>query len=198
MLEKIDNPSFFIIITIIFLILFILYELYDNFVIDRGYNLSLKCIDNFCTRVLKDNSQDTLYLLYNLYNKLITVLPKNDIRTHKLIKRFNIDTGIFEVDPFNNKDYTSYTLNKNRIGMCLREKNETQKIHNYDLLAFVFLHELSHVLTDSYDHTPEFWNNFRWILSIAYSNNLTKIINFSENPQLYCGLNIDSNPFINI
>ena len=41
------------------------------------------------------------------------------------------------MDPFNKKNYTSYTLNKNVIGMCMREKNVNKNNNFLSLEIFV-------------------------------------------------------------
>ena len=48
----------------------------------------------------------------------------------------------------------SYTLNKERVYLCLKDENN----HYYPIgmLKYVLAHELAHVLCDSVGHTPEF------------------------------------------
>lgn len=183
-----------VIITLIFIIIFFVYR---EFIIDYNYNFETFCKDDFCTRIIHKESLDTMYKLYEFYNNIINILPNDDIRTSKLLKRYNVKKGLFEVDPFNKKNYTSYTLNKNLIGMCMREKTEQKKIHDIEILKFVFLHEIAHICTESFDHTPDFWNNFRWLLGIVYKNNLMKITDYGMHPVSYCSMMIDNNPYFN-
>ena len=184
------------IVLIFALLLIIIYLIYNEIIIDFNYNFSKFCKDEFCSRLLKEESLDTIYKLYLFYNNLLKILPVNDIRRKKLIERFDKKNGLFEVDPYNTKKYTSYTLNKNSIGMCMREKNSDKPLHDIEILKFVFLHELGHICTDSYDHNAEFWENFKWLLTYAYDNKLKKPINFEKNPVKYCtGIIIDKNPY---
>jgi hypothetical protein len=184
-----------IIVTLILFTL-VLYLIYNDMINDYNYNFKTFCKDELCSRLLQKESLDTIYKLYTFYNNLLKILPEDDIRRKKLIKRFDKNNGLFEVDPYNKKQYTSYTLNKSNIGMCMREKTPDKQLHDIETLKFVFLHELGHVCTDSYDHNTEFWYNFKWLLTHTYNNNLMQPINFKNNPIKYCtGIIIDKNPY---
>jgi len=56
----------------------------------------------------------------------------------------------------------SYTINKSRIYMCLKDEND--KYYDDNSLMFVLLHELSHVICTSIGHTTEFQNIFNDLL----------------------------------
>jgi hypothetical protein len=179
------------------IIVILIYYIYNQYVIDYNYNFETFCKDSFCARIMEKESLETIYKLYDFYNELINILPQEDIRTKKLLRRYDIKKGLFEVDPFNKKKYTSYTLNKNSIGMCMRERNIQKKIHDLEILKFVFLHEVAHICTESYEHTEDFWENFRWLLTIVYKNKLMQPLNFGKNPVSFCGILIDNNPYFN-
>ena len=59
----------------------------------------------------------------------------------------------------------SYTINKQKIFLCLRDENGSY----YDdmMLLYVLLHELSHVLCDEVGHTEKFHEIFDQILAEA-------------------------------
>lgn len=48
----------------------------------------------------------------------------------------------------------SYTINKERVYMCLKDENN--EYYPTQMLKYVLLHELSHVICDSIGHTDEF------------------------------------------
>jgi hypothetical protein len=48
----------------------------------------------------------------------------------------------------------SYTINKKKIYLCL--KDEHQEYYDFNMLMYVAIHELSHVLCDEIGHTPKF------------------------------------------
>lgn len=85
-----------------------------------------------------------------------------------LINRFNPD-NISESTP--SDKYTSYSVNKGeKIIFCIRDKSPGPgqfKIINVNTLMFVAIHELAHVMTKSIGHEPDFWNNMRYLLSVA-------------------------------
>ncbi|NDE13739.1 hypothetical protein EBZ80_02295 [bacterium] len=48
----------------------------------------------------------------------------------------------------------SYTINKKRIYLCLKDKNE--EYYDQNMLLYVAIHELAHVLCDEIGHTAKF------------------------------------------
>ena len=52
---------------------------------------------------------------------------------------------------------------------------------------YVVLHELTHKLTKSWDHTPEFWSNFSLVLKEAERQNVYFPENFAEQSWIHCG-----------
>ena len=77
-----------------------------------------------------------------------------------------------EPDPTN--DFTSYSLNKGeKIVFCLRSE-ETKQLHDINIIMFVAIHELAHVMSVTIGHNEEFYTNFRFLLQelfmIIYMN----------------------------
>jgi len=95
-----------------------------------------------------------------------------------------------------NAKFTSYSVNKGeKIFFCLRLKDETNQLIDENTLTFVAIHELAHVMTKSIGHTPEFWNNFRFLLRHAVRAKIYRYQKFSENPEKYCGMSITDTPY---
>ena len=87
--------------------------------------------------------------------------------------------------------YTSYSVNKGeKIVMCLRQRDN--KFVDDNVLVYVAVHELGHLMTDEIGHTDKFWKNFRWLLREAMSIDLYKKVDFAAEPQQYCGIQITS------
>lgn len=59
----------------------------------------------------------------------------------------------------------SYTINKKKIYLCLKDENN--EYYDYNMLMYVALHELSHVLCDEIGHTAKFHRIFEQILKQA-------------------------------
>jgi hypothetical protein len=110
----------------------------------------------------------------------------------RLQQRFNPD-NLSESTP--DKKYTSYSVNKGeKIVFCLRSKDERETLVRENIMMFVALHELAHVMTKSVGHTEEFWNNFRFLLKVAINQGLYQNINYNDTPKDYCGTTITDTP----
>lgn len=90
--------------------------------------------------------------------------------------------------------HTSYTVDKEKVFMCLRQRNEKEELVQDNVLVFVALHEMAHVGTASIGHTPEFWNNFAWLLKQAEHIKIYTYTDFSAHPVEYCGVYITDSP----
>jgi predicted metal-dependent hydrolase len=185
------------IFTLIFLMvtLFIFLESKNN---DVTYVIS--SVDNrkYLVRNLPDKKK-AADILANTRRKLVTLCDILETKYSKnksiirLIKNFRPD-NLIESD--GGSKYTSYAVNKGeKIVFCLRSRNSKEELVDENLLMFVALHELAHVMTKSIGHTEEFWNNFKFLLKHAIENNLYKKHNFRKNPEKYCGTTITDSPY---
>jgi hypothetical protein len=93
-------------------------------------------------------------------------------------------------------EHTSYSINKGeKVHLCLRQRegpNETLVDEN--VMVFVALHEMAHVVTPTVGHGPDFWNNFGWLLKQAESQGIYHYQDFKAHPVSYCGLHITDSP----
>lgn len=95
--------------------------------------------------------------------------------------------------------YTSYSVNKGeKIYFCLRQRNNREELVQENVMMFVSLHELSHIMTESIGHTPEFWHTFAFVLREAAIIGVYEPRDFSEEPAEYCGVQITDIPRIPI
>ena len=60
----------------------------------------------------------------------------------------------------------SFTINKQKVYLCLKDK-KTGSYYNKNILIYVLLHELSHVLCDEVGHTEKFSSIFENLLTKA-------------------------------
>jgi hypothetical protein len=60
------------------------------------------------------------------------------------------------------EDDKSYTVNKNRIYLCIRDASGSY--YSRDILTFVLVHEVAHVLCPDVGHTPLFKEIFNALL----------------------------------
>lgn len=68
------------------------------------------------------------------------------------------------------KGRKSYTINKKRIHICLKDKEG--QYYDKNMLIYVTLHELAHVRCNEVGHTPKFHEIFQEILSVAEKNGI--------------------------
>jgi hypothetical protein len=143
----------------------------------------------------KDDSQEAADYLAMIRQKLmllVTHLRKaypNDERT-LLLKNFDANNLKEGADDAGN-GVTSYTINKNKITLCLRNAG---KLVDINTLMFVAIHELGHVVTHEIHHTPTFWSNFSWLLEESINIGIYQHQDYAKHPQEYCNMTITSNP----
>jgi hypothetical protein len=81
------------------------------------------------------------------------------------------------------------------ISLCLREKYSGKNVlHSLDILLFVMLHEIGHVITPEYNHTRRFWTNFKFLLEFCDVNDIYYSPDFDSNNVKYCSIDITYNP----
>ena len=93
-------------------------------------------------------------------------------------------------------EHTSYSVNKGEsVHFCLRQRegNDESLVHE-DIVTFVAIHEMGHMITKSIGHGPDFWNNFAWLLQEAERVGVYKHRDFRAHPVSYCGMKITDQP----
>ena len=178
------------IICILLLISYIYYESYYSELVSVESTIDGR---SYLVRGLPDKS-DAANLLANVRKKLIQLVNyleikfTNDQRVARLLLRYKPD-NLIESTP--NSKYTSYSINKGeKVVLCLRSRNSKNILVKENLLMFVALHELSHIMTKSVGHTKEFWDNFRFLLSESIKIKIYIKQNFRKYPKEYCGTQI--------
>jgi hypothetical protein len=84
-----------------------------------------------------------------------------------------------------------------KIVLCIRSKDKEARLEDENILMFVSLHELGHVMTKSTGHTDEFWDNFRFLLKASIKIGAYKRQDFRRKPVKYCGTKITDSPLDN-
>jgi hypothetical protein len=93
-------------------------------------------------------------------------------------------------------EFTSFAVNKGEsVHFCLRQREgENESIVDENIITFVSIHEMGHIITKSIGHGPDFWNNFGWLLQEAERINIYRHQNFAAHPVSYCGMKITDEP----
>lgn len=95
--------------------------------------------------------------------------------------------------------YTSYSVNKGeKIVLCLRHaasnsdgKRDLEFVDE-NVIAYVAIHELGHLMTKEVGHPPQFWENFKRLAEQARDIGVYDSVDFEKKPQPYCGIRITS------
>jgi hypothetical protein len=193
-MSKGKNIVYLVVISVILVSGYLQYESFSN---EVTYTVSNVDGNRYLVRNLNDR-QEAADLLANTKKKCVMLVrylgvkyPKSD-RVKRLIERYNPE-NISESSA--KSKYTSYSVNKGeKIVFCLRSRDRDQQLVDNNVLMFVALHELAHVMTKSTGHTEEFWDNFRFLLKKSIAAGVYQHQDFRRNPVKYCGIDITDSP----
>ena len=177
----------FIILSVIAIIFY--FVLRDNLVKTTGSNNKI-----YYTRKNKaDIAVEKLVKIDNFLLKLNKLLVEEHPEHILIQKKLKKPITLKEL-PDNSK-YIAYTVNKNNMYICLRDKSGKFE-EQYNRVYFVIMHELAHVITKSVGHTDEYWDNYRLVLKTAIDNDLYEYRNYYEEPVEFCNKKITSTPYL--
>lgn len=115
-------------------------------------------------------------------------------RAKRFLEKFNPDV-IYETDPNNPNGDSSFVISKGKvISLCIRKGNDPSKFEDINTLLFVVGHEYSHILADSWQHEPEFWTTFKWLLEEANEAGIMELVDYRKTPRTYCSKPIRWSP----
>jgi WLM domain len=131
--------------------------------------------------------------LGQLMDSLVQAFPQKQ-QVHRLQQNFRADPYRF-LESTPDAEHTSYSVNKGEsVHFCLRQRDGSEQLVNENIMMFVALHEMAHMITESIGHEPEFWNNFGWLLREAEQRKLYTPTDFRSHPVMYCGVTITDSP----
>lgn len=148
-----------------------------------------------------NDKQEAANLLANIRIKL------NNLKVHleskypdkpqiqQLKRNFEADPSRFyESTP--DSELTSYSVNKGEsVHLCLRQREkDNESLVQENVIMFVAIHEMAHMITKSVGHGEDFWNNFGWLLKEAEVIKLYTPQDFKAHPVKYCGMSITDQP----
>jgi len=109
---------------------------------------------------------------YNIFANAVQFHEKYN----SIYKNRSIITGLKKKE-----DTIAYNINKGyEIYIAIDDKSDINSA------MYVLLHEIAHSTVEEYDHSPEFWNNFKELRQIAIGANIYSPVESS----MYCGNNI--------
>lgn len=145
----------------------------------------------------RQRAADLLATLQQRVEAFLPSLPTDDPDFQRLLERYRPDSV---QESSASSSVTSYNENKGRrIVLCIRSKGSDEAILDENTVMFVFLHELSHLMTTGFDtdsHSPDFWRKFKTLLKHAVAAGIYHSEDYSQKPQPYCGILITENPLL--
>jgi|TARA_Y100000996_G_scaffold321105_1_gene257239 predicted metal-dependent hydrolase len=152
---------------------------------------------NYIVRDLPDAKQASIKLskinkkIMSLINHLTTTNDENS-KYQRLKERYNPNT-LSETSE--TSDHVSYSVNKGeKIALCLRNKT-SNTFEDDNIIMFVVIHELAHIITEEVGHTDKFWDNMRELLEEAEKLDLYIPVDYSEKNKEYCGMTVKTTPY---
>tara|TARA_B110000967_G_scaffold57861_2_gene59307 strand:- start:2130 stop:2705 length:576 start_codon:yes stop_codon:yes gene_type:complete len=143
----------------------------------------------------KQDAANTLADISGKLTKLVeyVVTSDSDRDGVRQLKRNFKSRNIIENTP--GGKYTAYSVNKGeQLALCLRDAKDDTFIE-LNLIIFVAIHEIAHVMTDDVGHTKKFWDNMRYLLEKGEKIGVYRPEDYSKTPKNYCGLEINSSPY---
>ena len=104
------------------------------------------------------------FIIYSVFFQVRENLKQNDPVLKKLVARLEPLSPIVKELEFY-EDSRSYTINKEKVYLCL--KNKEGEYYPDSMLLFVLIHEIAHSLCDEVGHTDKFNEIFQDLLNRA-------------------------------
>ena len=137
--------------------------------------------------------RDVFHDVVHDINSIVTWCLMNNYPTNEISKRLEYNWKHVQMHETNFRDQVAYVVDKNRsFYLCGSTPNgNTEDGHT---MRFVVLHELAHMMSETYGHNDEFLTNFKKILSVAVKLKIYIPVNYSKYPVKYCGTTITQSP----
>ena len=133
-------------------------------------------IDNKYYRVRSTNGKeekaDLLAIMNTKLNLIVSTLSKSEHSSNgniqRLIQNWNKGVSIKEIGKMETD--AAYVINKQYMSFCLPE-NTSKTLDNLNLMTYVGIHELAHIMSNETGHGDEFIQNFEFLLNYAKTLN---------------------------
>jgi hypothetical protein len=146
----------------------------------------------------KQHAADTMARVRLKMNKLKLHLESTSPdkpQVKQLTRNFEANPNRFK-ESTPDAEHTSYSVNKGEeVHFCLRQREGgDESLVQEDIITFVAIHEMGHMITKTIGHGPDFWNNFAWLLQEAEKTGIYTHRDFRAHPVSYCGMKITDQP----
>ena len=155
------------------LVIVILGGVFYKYIYD-GTKSVLSLVDNRKYKVRRGHDQqlraDILAILYGKFSIIVNNLlndPKysNLPNVQRLIQNWQSGISIKEIG--NMESDAAYVINKRNMSFCLQKSTEQIALEELNLITYVGIHELAHIMSIEIGHGSEFISNFEFLLNYA-------------------------------
>jgi hypothetical protein len=163
-------------------------------------------IDSTNYNVIKDNDYqvkaNNLAILRIKLNAIVESLRTSDsVDSKRLIQKW--DSGISMKETGRMENDAAYVINKKNMSICLRQTPTGGNLENIDILTYVAIHELAHIMSIEIGHGDEFIKNFKYLLehstNVKYIDPTDSIEKNVYTPpresKSFCGVDVRSSIF---
>lgn len=143
---------------------------------------------------LAEINKRTVQLIDHLHDKYSKDPSKN--YWIKMLKK-NYNSYILSEAAVDSR-YTTFTVDKSDMHVCLRTRDQTEKMYDINLLMYVILHELAHLCNFDINQNPihghgeEFKVIFKMLVVEAIRIGVYNYTDYNKQPLEYCGIMISS------
>jgi len=134
----------------------------------------LSSVDKKTYKVRNGNDKqlkaDILAILYGKFAIIIDNLKNDsryysDINVQRLLRNWNAGVTVKEVGNMEND--AAYVINKKNMSFCLQKTKNEVVLDELNLITYVGIHELAHIMSEEIGHGHEFVKNFEFLLNYA-------------------------------
>lgn len=98
----------------------------------------------------------------------------------RLIRKWETGISIKEIGVLEND--AAYVIDKHKMSFCLRKSPSGGELESLNLLTYVAIHELSHIMSVETGHSTEFQKNFKFLLDYSKTLSFTNPMDGSTAP----------------
>lgn len=116
----------------------------------------------------KEEKADLLAIMHIKLNLIINNLKNSKYSTNENVQRLiqNWERGVSIKEIGKMETDAAYVINKQYMSFCLPE-DTAKTIDNLNLMTYVGIHELAHIMSNEIGHGDEFIQNFEFLLNYA-------------------------------
>jgi hypothetical protein len=150
----------------------------------------------------KEEKADLLAIIYIKLNTIVNSLEKSNYSSNENVKRLieNWKKGVTVKEIGKMESDAAYVINKQYMSFCLPD-NTSKTIDDLNLMTYVGIHELAHIMSIETGHGNEFIGNFEFLLNysktLIYYDPLLKTnlpvyiqLNKLNTADNYCGVSL--------